>query len=68
MHDSPKSGVVDRHCRVHGINNLFMAGSSVFPAGGSNFPTITLTALAIRLSEYASKEMKVDRFRTAVMK
>lgn len=67
MHDSPKSGVVDRHCRVHGTNNLFVAGSSVFPTGGSNFPTITLTALAIRLSEYISKEMKLDRIKTAVM-
>src|SRR5690606_8241128 len=29
MHESPKLGVVDRDCRVHGIANLHVAGSSV---------------------------------------
>lgn len=52
MHDSPAHGVVDRNCRVHGIRNLFIAGSSVFPTGGANFPTMTLAALALRLSDH----------------
>jgi choline dehydrogenase-like flavoprotein len=51
MNDSPKLGVVDRDCRVHGINNLYIAGSSVFPTCGANYPTLTLVALAFRLSE-----------------
>jgi choline dehydrogenase-like flavoprotein len=57
MHDSPKSGVVDRNCRVHNTKNLFIAGSSVFPTAGSNFPTFTLTALAIRLAEFIKNEL-----------
>ena len=57
MHDSPKLGVVDRNCRVRGVNNLYTAGSSVFPTAGANFPTITIVALAIRLSEQITKEM-----------
>jgi choline dehydrogenase-like flavoprotein len=52
MNDDPKKGVVDRHCRVHGISNLFIAGSSVFPTGGSSAPTLTLVALAIRLTDH----------------
>src|SRR5207253_9396484 len=48
MHDSPTMGVVDRNCRVHGISNLYVAGSSVFPTVGANFPTITIAALALR--------------------
>jgi choline dehydrogenase-like flavoprotein len=52
MHDSPRQGVVDRNCRVHGLSNLYVAGSSVFPTAGANFPTITLVALALRLSEH----------------
>jgi choline dehydrogenase-like flavoprotein len=52
MHDSPKHGVVDRHCKVHDMSNLYIAGSSVFPTAGANFPTITLAALAFRLSEH----------------
>lgn len=58
MHDSPKHGVVDRNCKVHGISNLYVAGSSVFPTAGANFPTITLAALAFRLSEHIAKELR----------
>jgi choline dehydrogenase-like flavoprotein len=52
MSDDPGQGVVDRNCRVHGISNLFVAGSSVFPTAGSGTPTLTLVALALRLSEH----------------
>jgi choline dehydrogenase-like flavoprotein len=58
MHDSPKHGVVDRDCKVHGMSNLYIAGSSVFPTAGANFPTITLAALAFRLSEHVAKEVR----------
>jgi choline dehydrogenase-like flavoprotein len=57
MHDSPKLGVVNRDCRVHGVNNLFVAGSSTFPTAGGNFPTITLVALALRLSDRIIAEL-----------
>jgi choline dehydrogenase-like flavoprotein len=33
MSDDPRAGVVDRHCKVHGVDNLHIAGSSVFPTG-----------------------------------
>ncbi len=58
MHDSPKEGVVDRNCRVHGMTNLYVAGSSVFPTAGANFPTLTLVALAYRLVERLENELK----------
>ena len=51
MSADPKRGVVDADCRVHGVSNLFVAGSSVFPTVGSDFPTITTVALALRLSK-----------------
>ena len=51
MHIDPAKGVVDADCRVHGIGNLYIAGSSVFPTVGSDFPTITIAALALRLSD-----------------
>lgn len=57
MHDSPRWGVVDRNCRVHGINNLFIAGSSVFPTAGANFPTTTIVALTLRLAGHLSAEL-----------
>jgi choline dehydrogenase-like flavoprotein len=52
MSDDPRTGVVDRHCRVHGVSNLFIAGSSIFPTSGYANPTLTIVALAIRLAEH----------------
>jgi choline dehydrogenase-like flavoprotein len=49
--EDPARGVVDAHCRVHGIENLYVAGSSVFPTAGTANPTLTLTALALRLAD-----------------
>jgi choline dehydrogenase-like flavoprotein len=53
MHEDPREGVVDEHGSVHGIANLFIAGSSVFPTGnGYANPTLTLLALTIRLADH----------------
>jgi choline dehydrogenase-like flavoprotein len=43
--------VTNADCEVHGIHNLFIAGSSVFPTVGSDSPTITIVALALRLCD-----------------
>jgi choline dehydrogenase-like flavoprotein len=50
--DDPAQGVVDANCRVHGVSNLFVAGSSVFPTGGTAAPTLTIVALALRLADH----------------
>lgn len=50
MHRDPTRGVVDVDCRVHGLHNLFIAGSSVFPTPGSDTPTLTIVAMALRLA------------------
>lgn len=50
MAAAPKDGVVDATCRVHGIGNLYVAGSSVFPTSGAANPTLTIVALALRLA------------------
>jgi choline dehydrogenase-like flavoprotein len=57
MHNDPKQGVVDADCRVHGISNLFIAGSSVFPTAGYANPTLTIIALALRLADHIKKLM-----------
>ncbi len=51
MADDPRHGVTDGHGRVHGIDNLHIAGSSLFPTSGWANPTLTIAALSIRLSE-----------------
>jgi len=52
MADDPRQGVVDRDSRVHGLANLYVAGSSVFPTGGFSNPTLTIVALALRLARH----------------
>jgi choline dehydrogenase-like flavoprotein len=52
MSSFPQSGVVDADCRVHGISNLYVAGSSVFATSGYANPTLTLVALAVRLADH----------------
>ncbi|MBL0373270.1 GMC family oxidoreductase [Rhizobium sp. KVB221] len=55
MHTDPAKGVVDADCRVHGVGNLFIAGSSVFPTVGNDTPTLTIVALAHRLADHVLK-------------
>ena len=52
MHTAAEHGVVDPNCRVFGFDDLFVAGSSVFPTSGGSNPTLTIVALAIRLAEH----------------
>ncbi|MEM9354984.1 MAG: GMC family oxidoreductase [Pseudomonadota bacterium] len=58
MHDDPKKGVVDQNCKVHGVDNLFLAGSSVFPTSGSATPTLTIVALAMRLADLVKDRLR----------
>lgn len=60
MADDPKRGVVDRHGKVHGVANLHVAGSSVFPTGGWAFPTLTIVALSLRLAENLKAKLRSD--------
>jgi choline dehydrogenase-like flavoprotein len=48
----PRRGVVDQDCRVHGVENLYIAGSSVFPTCGFANPTLTIVELALRLVDH----------------
>ncbi len=46
-----KTGIVDKDCRVFGIKNLFVTGTSVFSSSGHANPTLTAVALAMRLAD-----------------
>jgi choline dehydrogenase-like flavoprotein len=52
MSDDPTTGVVDKNCKVFGIDNLYVAGSSCFATAGAANPTLTLVALSLRLSDH----------------
>ncbi len=52
MSADPRQGIVDPDLKVHGIDNLFVASSSVFPTGSWYNPTLTIVALALRLADH----------------
>ena len=52
MASDPKQGVVDADLRVHSVDNLYVASSSVFPTVGYSNPTLTIVALALRLADH----------------
>ena len=56
MSADPKTGVVDADCRVHGMENLHVAGASVFPTSGHANPTLMIVALATRLADHISRQ------------
>ena len=58
MSEDPKQGVVDANCKVHGVNNLFVAGASCFATGGAVNPTLTCVAISLRLSDHIKGEIK----------
>ena len=63
MSDSPRDGVVDKDSRIHGIDNLYVAGSSVFTTGGYANPTLTVVQLALRLADHL--KARLDGFYSA---
>lgn len=51
MSDDPSEGVVDAQCQVHGVDGLYVVGSSSFPTAGHANPTQMVVALAIRAAD-----------------
>jgi nucleoside-diphosphate-sugar epimerase/choline dehydrogenase-like flavoprotein len=60
MAPDPRHGVVDANCGVHGVEGLYVAGSSVFPTGGYANPTLMIVALAVRLAHRLRKDLSTS--------
>lgn len=60
MAASDREGVVDRDARLFNVDNLYLMGQSVFPTGGAAPPTLTLLALALRLTEHLSERLNIS--------
>ena len=57
MATDPAQGVVDADCRIHGLANLYVGGSSVFPTGGFANPTYTIVQMSLRLADHLTREL-----------
>lgn len=58
MGTDPRTSVVDADCRVHGVSNLYVAGSAVFPTSSQANPTLTLLALSLRLGAHLAVRLQ----------
>lgn len=58
MAATPQEGVVDGDCRVHGVDNLYLAGGSVFATASCCSPTISIVTLALRLAEHLGGRLR----------
>lgn len=58
MSETAKDGVVDKNLKVHSMDNLYMAGSSVWSSAGVSNPTFSIVTFSIRLAEYLTKQLK----------
>ena len=61
MGGDERTSVVDRDCQVHSVNNLYIAGSAVFPTSSQANPTLTLIALALRLGDKLARRLDVRK-------
>ncbi len=58
MGHDPKTSVTDSNAKVHGSDNLYIAGPSLFPTYGFANPFLTLSALSLRLADHLLSEIK----------
>jgi choline dehydrogenase-like flavoprotein len=57
MLNDPTKGVVNSDLKVHSLDNLYVAGASVFPTAGISNPTFTIIMLSIRLADHLRKTL-----------
>ncbi|WP_435095236.1 GMC family oxidoreductase [Halorubrum sp. N11] len=57
MGTDPSDSVVNRECRTHDLENLWIASSSVFTTGGANNPTLTIVALALKAADHIDDQL-----------
>lgn len=57
MGSDPGSSVCDEFGRCHDLDNLYVAGSSVFATSSASHPTLTVAALALRTAEHLSRSI-----------
>ncbi|MFB6299645.1 MAG: GMC family oxidoreductase [Halobacteriales archaeon] len=57
MGTDPATSVVTPRMRTHDLDNLWIAGSSVFVTSGAMNPTLTIAALALKAADHIDKTL-----------
>jgi choline dehydrogenase-like flavoprotein len=63
MGNDPKTSVVDKHCRVHDVDNLFVIDASVHVTNGGFNPVLTIMAIAYYASAFIRENWKGGGFK-----
>jgi choline dehydrogenase-like flavoprotein len=67
MGGDPKFSVLNSFCQSHDVPNLFVVDGSCFVTGGTANPSLTIQALAVRASEFITREAKKGNLWTGRM-
>ena len=54
----PATSVLDPHCKLHEVNNLYVTDGSFMPNGGSVPPTLTILANSFRVADHIAQRFK----------
>ena len=55
--DDPSMSVLDRHCKAHDLDNLFVVDSSFMPRSGAVNPSLTIAANALRVAPHVAAQV-----------
>jgi choline dehydrogenase-like flavoprotein len=55
MGNDPKTSVVDKHCKLHDVDNVFVIDASVHVNNGGFNPVLTIMAIAYYASDYIKR-------------
>jgi choline dehydrogenase-like flavoprotein len=55
--DDPQTSVLDRNCRTHELDNLYLVDASFFPSASAVNPTLTIIANALRVGDHLRKQL-----------
>jgi choline dehydrogenase-like flavoprotein len=56
--DDPRASVLDRNCKAHELDNLYVVDASFFPSSGAVNPALTIMANALRVGDHLLERMK----------
>lgn len=50
--DDPRASALDRHCKAHDLDNLYVVDGSFFPSSSAVNPALTIIANALRVGDH----------------
>ncbi len=54
----PEKSVLDKNCKAHELENLYVVDASVMPTSGGTNPSLTIAANALRVAKHIAQEIK----------